>query len=502
MNYGHYYKLNTGRSDLSNGIAMYDYKGIEEFMNGGRHHIYITIHDAGIHFAYHYFIEGRNDQHLDCDIVTLPLPTSSLGHDNLSEAINECFNVIFPKEIGEIVHPHDPLSSGGYSSLPVFHVGKPHSNGYIIRKMILDFLFDIAHGEVFQSSPLYDRVLTTIHDNPTFSALWAKAEYYYQRQLQITSCKLFKNSIQSQMIYIDDYTRAEKRWVDVLNGPDADRILAESPWFTRNGRPSYVAKELNNVYSKKYETLPSNDILCEIKSKKKDALQYRVRQTAKKAAQAYLHRYYLPGALHVWYGSTSWLPTLLITGLLIIIIAIFITHSETSSVISGLKTIGNIILPLLFVWLITMPIGKRRKLRTIGLLNAFLPRLLAAIVSAWFVIYQFIGSFVNKGHYVSVNVSLLLILIVYVYYEISKKNQYIESFRILLRTIMLLAIAYVYAFTTGWSMLSIIGKENECGCVMTYSITQSQMLMFTTIAVFIGVFIQMLFENSKSITES
>lgn len=504
MNYGHFYKLSTGRSDLSHGIAVFDYKGIEEQHKGGKHHLYVTIQEGSIHFAYHYYNESNKAEHLDCDIVTLPLPTNSLGHERLAEAIDECNNVIFPKEIGETVVSHDPLNIGGYSNLKEFNVGKPDSNGYVVRKMLLDFLFDLEHSEVFQVSPLYERVKSALHENPLSTALMAKAEYLFQRSLQIKQKTVLQKSPSAQLIYADDYTKSEERWVEVLNSSTIDKTLAESPWFKKsNGDDSSVSEELNKVYTSRHTSLTVTDFLNNIHVKNESAklksIRYRVTQTAKLSAVAYLHRYHLTGIFHIWYGGGAWLATLLTVGTLSIMLYGFIIYANQLTEFG--TNIVNFLFPfwiLVAIGLLTLPVGKRHRLRPIGILEAVFPRLFAAVVAAWFTIYQHFENYLAGCASEGVNVAMLVLLVIYVYYEIRKKNKYMKFGYILVRTIPLIAIAFIYSFLTGWAMMTVIGCS-ECS---QNAQSRPQMLMFTTIAVFIGIFIQMLFDNNKSITES
>lgn len=497
MNYGHYYKLNTHHSDLTNGIAVFDYKGIEEYSDGEHHHIYVTIQECGIHFAYHYY-KNEESKHLDCDIVTLPLPTNALGHEIMTEAVNECYNVVFPKEIGETVKEHDPLGTRGYTPMLSLKLQKPESDGYIVRKMMLDFLFDIEHGEVFQVSTLFGRIKSVLHENPLTSTLFAKAEYEYQRRLQNEAATVSQRSSAAKLVYADDYTRAEKRWVDILNGSAIDRILAESPWFE-----SSVTEELNNIYSSKRNRLAAADYLYGIHSKSESdkikKLRYRVRQTAKASSDAYLHRYHLTGIFHIWYSKDAWLATLLTIAACVTLLFGFIANAE--------KLAGAMIRPisLLYPFLIlvgigilTMSIGQRRRLRPIGILDAMFPRMFAAIVAAWFTIYKYFADYLDGFASLDVNAAMLLLLVIYVYYEIRKKNRYLHFGTLLVRTIPLIAVAYIYSFITGWAIINVIG----CGVNQQNGVSRPQILMFTTIAVFIGVFIQMLFNNTKSITES
>ncbi len=501
MNYGHYYSLNTHFSDLTNGIAVFDYRGIDVQSKNGKHHIYVTIQECGIHFAYHFYKEYRMTEHIDCDIVTLPFPTNTLEQNHLSELLDECHDVVFPKVIGEYI----PLNIiNGYSSIDELYPEETKRTGNIVCKMILDFLFDLEHSEIFQVSPLFGCVKSAIRENPLFAALLAKAEYLYQRKVQTNLKSLLQGNSSAKVVYADDYTMAEKRWVEVLNSPNIDRILAESPWFRNNGKNSSVPEELNKVYESKSNSLSAADYLYSIKSRKESTiinnLRYRVKQTAKASARAYMHRYHLTGIFHIWYGNSSWLAASLTIAALGYMLYGFYINAE-KMVSAGTRPINLFFsfLAVIVIWILTLLIGKRHQLRHIGILDVVFPRMFAAIVAAWFTIYQYFDNYIGGHVSIGVNIVMFALLIMYVYYEIRKKNQYLNFRYVLVRTLPLIAVAFIHSFLTGWAMLNAIENEKY----IYNNVSREQMLMFTTIAVFIGVFIQMLFDNNnKSIIES
>lgn len=55
------------------------------------------------------------------------------------------------------------------------------------RKLILDFIFDLEHSRVFEASPHYEEVEVHLRENFFFNAIAAKAAYYYNRQLYLDS---------------------------------------------------------------------------------------------------------------------------------------------------------------------------------------------------------------------------------------------------------------------------------------------------------------------------
>lgn len=459
MNYGHFFHLNTEKSDLTQGITVFDYKGVIS-KEPGKHDVYAFILDDGVHFEYHFHHE-KDSSHVHTDIAFLPFASTTEVHDRLSRVIEECHDVTFPDEIDNRaqnpVEINNPLKknhtdSSGYSRLSVFSVGETKDDGNIIRRMILDFLFDMEHSTVFQVSSYYGQVREMLHSNALTAAILARAEYYYQRQQQQEKDYILDDRLRAQLIYANDYTLAERKWVDFLCSEHAGGMLAESAWLKTNNQPTSVSQELSQVYMSKENGLTSCDYVNSIafpkegeeKDKiKKEELCLRVKHTAQRAQAAYLHHYDILGTLCIWFDN-------------------------------GLSMI-------------------RSSFPFVGLHNFFLPRLMAAIVAAWLTIIQCIDKFIfsNSGiHSSFILLLLMLFLIIYVYHEIRKKNIHLKRKTIICREIVLLSIAFFYSIIVGLCFLGLPQLD-----------TALNFTLYTTIGVFIGIFINMLFED-RSITES
>lgn len=55
----------------------------------------------------------------------------------------------------------------------------------VLRKLLLDFMFDLKHSEVFQTSSSYQQMYSGLMSDFYFSALMHKCEYYYYRGLTL-----------------------------------------------------------------------------------------------------------------------------------------------------------------------------------------------------------------------------------------------------------------------------------------------------------------------------
>lgn len=123
-----------------------------------------------------------------------------------------------------------------------------------LRKLLLDFMFDLKHSDIFQNSACYQKMYSGLMSDFYFSALMHKCEYYYYRELTrsaIKGCHLENKKERESIItlYAEELFRAESNWVQDIMSP-----LAEN-YFENQGINERL-KEGNSVIK----------LLCRIKS--------------------------------------------------------------------------------------------------------------------------------------------------------------------------------------------------------------------------------------------
>jgi hypothetical protein len=232
LNYGKFFRLNNKKSDLSKGIAVFDYiwlcddrsnNDLSEFP------VYVTLSKDSIDFHAHYYDEKKPEKHLHNTILSLPLSTNLDIKDGLTGALVEGFKTNFPKYDGEGSNYLWKLhwkafwknkkwndSDISYFTLNKFVIDNekmwkelivemetfndessyisnrkenakretdPEKIRRFIRKLILDFMFDLEQTKVFQTSPHYEHISVKLKENYFFSALAAKANFYYWREI-------------------------------------------------------------------------------------------------------------------------------------------------------------------------------------------------------------------------------------------------------------------------------------------------------------------------------
>lgn len=107
MNYGRFFALDLDASDISHGIAVFNYHEVqnlnrntwcEEIHDTPQYPIYLQFTPEGVSFYLHYVKELGESQvaHQDSLILSLSLSSDLDVKDNLTEAINRIYDTVFP----------------------------------------------------------------------------------------------------------------------------------------------------------------------------------------------------------------------------------------------------------------------------------------------------------------------------------------------------------------------------------------------------------------------
>lgn len=99
-----------------------------------------------------------------------------------------------------------------------------------LRKLLLDFMFDLKHSDVFQTSKYYQNMYSGLMSNFFFSGLIHKCEYYFYRGLitdlikkNLSNEKVIKDHIQG--FYVKALIDAETLWIHDIMSPAAERYF-------------------------------------------------------------------------------------------------------------------------------------------------------------------------------------------------------------------------------------------------------------------------------------
>ena len=217
--------------------------------------------------------------HMESMLLELPL-TSSSG-PGLAATIKRIYNTPFPINLGDnenyiqYLLERSSNSNGNnsiasnllkvdgidYSSLSIWNMidedekneGKNDKGKYyklyetkednkkeryynkFLRKLFLDFLFDVIHSDVFHNSAHYNQMYGALMSDFFCSSIIKKAEFYYQRALvnDIYKNEKFTEPFKAyDVIYAEALDLAERNWLDCIQSPLADKHFVFTPnWY-------------------------------------------------------------------------------------------------------------------------------------------------------------------------------------------------------------------------------------------------------------------------------
>ena len=220
MNSGSFFHLDLETSKVVNGVTFYEYTDLPDLSGGNdiiRYPVRLSISPDNVTFFIHYYCNSGKDGSvflpLHSEEVILDLPYNSSDPEALSSVIKRVYNTVFPlsdylrhlvsKRYIDTQNEYSHLQSSQvnkdtYSSLSIWGLIKDVKDGKIkyniqdnngkevtgfLRKLLLDFMFDFMHSDVFESSKYYPQMRERLMSDFFFSAIVKKCEYYYNRRL-------------------------------------------------------------------------------------------------------------------------------------------------------------------------------------------------------------------------------------------------------------------------------------------------------------------------------
>lgn len=108
-------------------------------------------------------------------------------------------------------------SSNEKESFKVIWVG-------FLRKLLLDFMFDLQHSDIFQNSSSYGKMYSCLFSDDFFSALMHKCEYYYYRGIirdEVSKGHQADEHIKD--LYAPLLLEAEKSWINDITNPNISK---------------------------------------------------------------------------------------------------------------------------------------------------------------------------------------------------------------------------------------------------------------------------------------
>jgi hypothetical protein len=252
-----------------------------------------------------------------------------------------------------------------------------------------------------------------------------------------------------------------------------------------------------------------------------NGIEKRIKKLAKNSSKWQLKKYDFLHGMPVF----SWFMTSFIS-LVIMLLSLSIASENMNNFIKRKGLIAIIVIAIVLIAIFLVEIHCKSKLRYSKKLYFFLPRLLGSIIGGWLMIAfasnvlpQFYA-IVFKGDLIWRNLLIVafLLFLIYLYIsdEVSRGIPYITAFwQKFKRILPLMFIAFCYSYFIGIITSALIGTEHtlqglsNCednfiilnwGNSINY-ISPGFLLVFTIVAMFIGLFINRIFED-KQIVDS
>ena len=392
-----------------------------------------------------------------------------------------------------------------YKKLEEFEIiSEKFPNGIFLPELILDFLFDFLHSEVFRTNPHYTILKEYMLKNPMMKIILQKLEYQFSVEKLKTLIVEKNNSLEiedisegkqkNQVKRLESFEKnaveATDHWVNLILEDSGKIIRADNFWFQD------IESEHKNVYKKKSKEFNSKKLSEKVKKKAEDSVQWLLdRYDIIEAFRLQFKYLYTK----VWSGGFS-LPFLLFLILLIVIvfgyifglngIVIFeygvhlskmrhIFYIFFFSTLLGLVFLSGVALERIIQFVIsffTKSKGAENKLTTSEVLlsipkiiNFFKPRIFLVSSGIWGIILvnQILWDIdfnLNVGFKRPILFVLVILTILFLFQKFDAYVKIIDKgkkfWNITKRTVVLLLIGMLYSFVIGFFGISYSINDN------------------------------------------
>ena len=246
MYHGHYFKLDTDVANIEKGIAIFRYCPDGKTDSD----VYVTFSNDEIEFN-----SIGNDTNKAAMVLIIPID------ENIGRSFASTVTEAFHWKVDDVMTISQDISHLSYYSTFYFGINskhvkywkKPSSKGKIygspsiptplpVRKLILDFLFDLQETRIFQMSPHYNELTEKLRQNFFAQCLIAKARYWYQRAIYqellnekktVTAKNERKAQKNKRQFYGEMLFNAEMEWINCIRDTRSDKTFHDEfyDWF-------------------------------------------------------------------------------------------------------------------------------------------------------------------------------------------------------------------------------------------------------------------------------
>ena len=310
MNNGSFFRLDIETSKVVNGITFFNYVDLPDlYAKDGeiRYPIRLSISSESVSMFVHYYkaeyykekavengiivpppFEGDVRKNIEetkavprhSEEVIINLPFTSKDSEALSSSIKHIYNSAFPfgnylndllktRYGNELTKDSDyyntrtsQINKDSYSSLTIWGLLNKDKDRInlldnkdqitkFLRKLLLDFMFDLMHSDVFECSKYYLQMREGLMNDFFFSSIVKKSEYYYNRRLIRNRLNSILKSINNSQAIFDVVGEIRKN----------NKIRNRKLWWSRLLRPNDidVVNRINIEYETNVESIGRNE---------------------------------------------------------------------------------------------------------------------------------------------------------------------------------------------------------------------------------------------------
>ena len=508
MNKGNYFELDKESISIDNKMVVFNYL---RYKNNNttcssneriqpEYPIYVVFTKDGVRFYIHTCEHDDNNErinHYSGCILFLPISLDKDFHNELTTILNTGCNSRIPIKKGKIITNTDIKEYGSDIKLFISDKKDKEANqtdkSISIGQLILDFMFDMEHSTVFKNSVLYNNIYSRLHEHFLYDAINTKAEYNFYKNI----CGKDNSDLFAQ----DMFSRIERKWVEIITNPKSEYLFHESLWFKD------VIDEMNAIYESDKSCL---DLYEQIKNEKdSEKIKNRVMVTSEISRDWYMSKYRLDGVFRIRYGEKHrwtffggfYVPMVVLSLFSIIYL---LTTSFTSHIFYKILMISIPSICLVFM-LLSYFCNERSINRSLFKHKTFqhiiMPRLFAGICAGWMTIGLSSILYYEYTNYVMLTLfCILLITGLFTGYSVRKMMPFERKMSIFKISLLITAVSMFYSIVSGYGLFKIY----ESGAKETFNPLNCQcdaktLLLFSSLSMFVGVFINLLFHN-KSIS--
>lgn len=290
MNSGSFFRLDLETSKVKSGVTFFNYIDLPDLDYKEdiiRYPIRLSISADSVSIFTHYYSIDQLPHHVEEVIINLPYGTKET--EGLSSTIKHLYNTPFPlsdylynlvkkrytdeapEDSGYSYLRRSQINKDSYSSLTIWgllnkdkdRINLQDEKGQItkfLRKLLLDFMFDLMHSDVFECSKYFVQMREGLMSDFFFSSIVKKSEYYYNRRL--IKCKFENAEISNIEAWYDcaNYLlEAEKKASKQILAIENDKNSSESEKYNKinaiNINKSKQEALLRAKYPKEYDTI-------------------------------------------------------------------------------------------------------------------------------------------------------------------------------------------------------------------------------------------------------